>query len=144
MEFLHLFLRRHFAGKPLVPSRNVVRFLRMGKFLTWITDIQSSSLGRWFIVISVQYFTIILWGFSHTTHPQTKMTNKSASKLSSALCWQGKIGRRAWSQVPEKKEHKKIVLKFSVLKSGRWGCQIKRATLKKLQTKPNDWESEIF
>ena len=144
MEFLHLFLRRHLAGKPLVPSRNVVRFLRMGKFLTWITDIQSSSLGRWFIVISVQYFTIILWGFSHTTHLQTKMTNKSAIMLSSALCWQGGIRRRAWSQVPEKKEHKKIVLKFSVLKSGRWGCQIKRATLKKLQTKPNDWESEIF
>ena len=143
MGFLHLFLRRHFAGKPLVASGNVVRFLRIGKFLTWITDIQSSSLGRWFIVISVQYFIVILWGFSHTTHLQTKMTNKSAIMLSSALCWQGGIRRRAWSQVPEKKEHKKIVLKFSVLKSGRWGCQIKRATLKKLQTKPNDWEREI-
>ena len=85
-------------------------------FLTWITDIESSSLGLWFIVISLQYFTVILWGFSHTTHLQTKMTNKSASKLSSALWWQGEIGRRAWSQVPEKKDHLKIV-KFSVLYS---------------------------
>ena len=29
MEFLRSFLRRHFAGKPLVPSRNVGFFLRL-------------------------------------------------------------------------------------------------------------------
>ena len=29
MEFLHSYLRRHLAGKPLVASRTVVRFLRL-------------------------------------------------------------------------------------------------------------------
>ena len=30
MEFLRTFLRRHFAGKPVVASRNVGFFLRLG------------------------------------------------------------------------------------------------------------------
>ena len=35
MEFLRSFLRRCFAGKPLVASRDVVCFLRLA---VWITD----------------------------------------------------------------------------------------------------------
>ena len=42
MKFVPSFLRRHFAGKPVVPSRNVGHFLRLKMWWIWLKNLEKS------------------------------------------------------------------------------------------------------
>ena len=60
MEFPRSFLRRHFAGKPEVTSRNVGCFLRLGLFyLSWIMAL-FSGLFWWVTMIKAQWRLSVL------------------------------------------------------------------------------------
>ena len=60
MEFPSSFLRRHFAGKPEVTSRNVGCFLRLGLFyLSWIMAL-FSGLFWWVTMIKAQWRLSVL------------------------------------------------------------------------------------
>ena len=58
MEFLHLFLRRHFAGKLVVGSRKVCCFLRIDYYLHFT--------NLWFPVIN-SFFPFIVWSLHLST-----------------------------------------------------------------------------
>ena len=60
MEFLRSFLRRHFAGKPVVASRNVGYFPRLGLFyVSWIMAL-FSDLFWWVTMIKAQWRLSVL------------------------------------------------------------------------------------
>ena len=51
MEFLHLFLRRHLVGKPVVASPNVSCFLRLRKFFWFYFLLFPMKVARVILIV---------------------------------------------------------------------------------------------
>ena len=91
MGFLRSFLRRHFAGKPVVASRNVGWFVRLAVLSKWEFSIGGSRTTDWWnCILLVQregyryaYKHVILHIITMKDHSFTTNTNRTNSKA----CW---------------------------------------------------------
>ena len=91
MEFLRSFFRRHFAGKPVVASRNVGWFLRLAVLSRWEFSIGGSgTIDWWNCILLVQregyryaFKHVILHIITMKYHSFTTNTNHTNSKA----CW---------------------------------------------------------
>ena len=85
MEFLRSFLRRHFAGKPLVASRNVGCFLRLLRKIVEIQKFGGGEGGWGRVGVNVSLSLAFFLGTNSSTADQKTSSQLEEDMFVSAL-----------------------------------------------------------